>query len=235
MVLYILHNFIDYPWRALDEIEELALGRYDNPFERKSFLENKDASALPATLAHAFNELTSHNTCKWVSRILDVPILYADMRHYGGVFVYEHGDYLAPHVDAGIHPIKGLRKIATALLYLTPSTLSTWAGDSVADCEYPEVWACTDHYISPNELVLFSNHDTAWHSVPLVSGGRRVVLTVSYMAPPEFSRIDFRNTHTRAYFAPIIGEPDPYKDLRLKRVSEEHHSEVYRTTPMENN
>src|ERR1700756_578895 len=171
----ILSNFLDYPARTLEEVDQLALSRYDNPFERKSFLEHKDG--LSAALELAFAELTSSEACKWISRILDVPILYADRRQYGGVFVYEVGDYLKPHVDAGIHPHKKLRKVATALLYLTTATLSTYFGDSAAETS-PVVYGRQDQFVKPNDLVLFTNHDRAWHGVPPVTTTHRVVLTV---------------------------------------------------------
>lgn len=223
----VLHNFSEADVdRALQEVHSLKLSRYNNPFERKSFLENKLQTG--PSLRWMFQELCSHTTCLWVQRLLDIPISYADFQHYGGLFIYDQGDYLEPHVDAGIHPKTGQHKVATACLYLTPATLSLWHGD---DCTYekPEVWLEEPYFYEPNDCVLFANDDSAWHSVPLVtSSAPRVVLTISYMAPEGFNRLHYKNTRTRAYFARRHGINDGLDELREQRASEEHHGEVYR-------
>lgn len=230
-----LHNFIDSGMtnQALSELGQLgySMSRYDNPFESKSFLLDKSVIQDTAALSLAFDMLRSSEMCKWVGYLLDLPIMYADFRHYGGLFVYHEGDYLEPHVDAGIHPVNHLRKVATSLLYLTDAYLSMWRGDPCTDPD-PEVWLQNTHYYKAGSCVVFANHDTAWHSVPVMisEASQRVVLTVSYMADDTLNNPRYRNPRTRAYFARRHGQPDTPELalLRSKRASEEKHEEVYR-------
>lgn len=230
MTVHLLNNFLDpiLLRRALLDVRQLPLQRYDNPFERKSFLEDK--SAIGIDTQRAVQELTNVHACQWISRILNVPLDHADWPHYGGVFVYEPGDYLKPHVDAGIHPTKGLRKVATALLYLTPATLVMYEG---TDCtvQYPIVIGEEQRvYPHINTLVLFTNTDYAWHGVPVVKAHKRIVITVSYLAPASFSHHVFTNLKTRAYFGRCKWEVETPElaILRDQRASEQEHKEVYR-------
>lgn len=228
MTHFVLHDFAPKPTldMALIEVEYLGLRRYDNPFECKSFLEDK--AECGEALASLFGLLLGQDMIRTVQRLLDLPIQNADYWHYGGLFVYEPGDYLAPHVDAGIHPTTKQRKVATACLYLTPAVLSFWAGDSCTQDD-PEVWLEEPHLYKPNDCVLFANDDSAWHSVPTTTK-KRVVLTVSYMAHSTFDRQRYKNKRTRAYFARRHGVSDTPEmaALRQQRASEEHHAGVYR-------
>jgi hypothetical protein len=223
----VLYNFLSKHMvdRCLEEIETLELERYDNPFERKSFLADKDQLDNCPTLRYAFVELR-HATL-WVERLLDLRLSHADARHFGGLFVYGQGDYLAPHVDAGLHPKTGERKVATAVLYLTSALFSTWQGDSCIQPD-PEVWLEEARLYGAGQAILFRNIDTAWHSVPL-SPTPRGALTVSYMAEADWSHPGFQNQRTRAYFGRRHGIQDGLDHLRQQRASEEEHEKVYRT------
>jgi hypothetical protein len=211
--------------KCLEEIEYLRLERYNNPFERKSFLADKDQLDGCPALRYAFIELRSATL--WVERLLDLKLSHADARHFGGLFVYGQGDYLEPHVDAGLHPKTGERKVATAVLYLTPATLSFWSGDSCLEAS-PEVWLEEARLYRAGQAILFRNTDTAWHSVQ-TSSTPRVALTVSYMAELDWSNPNFQNQRTRAYFARRYGIQDGLDHLREQRASEEEHEKVYRT------
>lgn len=233
---YILHQFSEADReRALKDIQSLQLSRYDNPFERKSFLEDKDLLTGSPPLLWMVNELRAAEMLRLVQRLTNLPVERSDWRHYGGLFVYKPGDYLQPHVDAGIHPSTKERKVATAVLYLTEATLEFWAGD---DCttDDPEVWLPNAVSVRAGECILFTNHDQAWHSVPTIYANQqylesqRVCLTVSYMAHPSFTHSRYQNPRTRAYFAKRVGQQDTPEiaALRQQRASEEHHAEVYR-------
>lgn len=222
---------------ALREAEALqltsAFNRYNNLFESKCFLEDKSVLPYAPYLNDAVRELASSDTCKWVSRLLDIPIFTADVRHYGGLFIYNHGDYLAAHVDAGMHPNKSLRKVATACLYLTPAILEFYRGDNCTDPD-PYVWSKYNvQYVKPDQCVFFSNTNDAWHGVPKVTETHqgRVVLTVSYLAPPEFEHREYTNSRTRAYFARTAWDRETLQRaaLRQARASETEHQKVYRT------
>lgn len=230
---YILHQFSEADReRALKDIQRLSLPRYDNPFERKSFLEDKTAIAPSPSLLWMKEELCSYDMIRLVRRLTNLPVEKADWRHYGGLFVYRTGDYLEPHVDAGVHPQTQERKVATAILYLTDASLMFWSGDPATQDD-PEVWLPTTIPVRAGEAILFTNHDMAWHSVPIIQSEEpRVCLTVSYMANPNFSHTRYQNKRTRAYFARRVGQSDTpeMQALRQQRASEEQHQEVYRWT-----
>lgn len=227
---YILHQFSDADReRALKDTQSLQLSRYDNPFERKSFLEDKTQILHSAALLWMVDELRDIEMIRLVRRLTNLPIERSDWRHYGGLFVYKQGDHLEPHVDAGIHPQTQERKVATAILYLTDATLQFWSGDACT-AEDPEVWLPQTVFIRAGECILFTNHDQAWHSVPTIQQEPRVCLTVSYMAHPTFTHSRYQNPRTRAYFARRVGQQDTPEmaALRQQRASEEQHQEVYR-------
>lgn len=251
----VIKNYLDDPQGVLDFIETSIREeddwwyRYQNSFESKWAIDKQrydDTKLNQQVLDNAFYvtnpllfqvmlNLAHPDTCWWVQRLLDVPIEYGDVQHYGGVFVYGNGDYLKPHCDAGIHPYDGQHKVATACLYLTPAVLYFYKGDP-AWFDKPLVHHIDQVlHIPANSLVLFTNHDTAWHEVPLVTSPEpRAVITVSYMAPSDFKDPRFMNTRTRAYFArhmSILDSPE-LAELRELRASEEHHRSVYRTTTL---
>lgn len=223
-------NFFDSTtFRQLhEEIDSLEYQRYDNPFERKWFLASK-TRLLPST-ERTFNSLGSKDTIRWISRLTGVPCYMAEFKQYGNIFIYENGDYLKAHVDAGIHPDLKLRKVATLLVYLTDAELEFYTGDT-AEKEDPLVWSRSLHLFKPNEAILFTNTNTAWHGVPTVRGDRRIVLTISYLAPPDWTNVRFTNPRTRAYFAKTLWDHDTpeIEKLRKMRASEEEHESVYRT------
>lgn len=226
---FILRQFTETDLQqALSEVSQLSLQRYDNPFEQKSFLANKADMLDKPALCYCLDEL--RGTTRVASQLLNLPLCCVDWQHYGGLFVYSPGDYLSPHVDAGLHPKLGTRKLATIVLYLTDATLSFWQGDSCLQSQ-PEVWLEQPVFIHAGEAVLFSNHDQAWHSVPAVSGQQqRVCMTVSYMAYEDFSHSRYQNPRTRAYFAKRYGVSEPLwlTELRTARASEEGREGVYR-------
>lgn len=228
---YILHQFSEANReQALKDIQSLQLSRYDNPFERKSFLEDKTQILNSAALLWMHEELCSYDMIRLVRRLTNLSVERSDWRHYGGLFVYNHGDYLEPHVDAGVHPQTQEHKVATCVLYLTDADLMFWSGDPATQDD-PEVWLPTTIQVRAGEAILFTNHDQAWHSVSHIQSEEpRVCLTVSYMAHPSFTHSRYRNPRTRAYFARRVGQSDTPEmaALRKQRASEEQHQEVYR-------
>lgn len=247
----VIKDYLDDPQNVLDFIETSIREtdswwyRYENPFESKWALDkqnyddtkfNQQVAAgtfyiTDPLLFQVMLKLVHPNVCWWVQRLLDVPIEYGDVQHYGGVFVYGNGDYLKPHCDAGVHPVNQQHKVATACLYLTPAVLYFYKGD-VVWLDKPVIHRIDQIlHVPANSLVLFQNHDTAWHEVPVVTGPEpRAVITVSYMAPPDFKDTRFMNMRTRAYFARHMSIPDSPElaDMRERRASEEFHQEVYR-------
>ena len=205
--------------------------RYDNPFEQKWTM-RKDTNIALIHHDYIYDMLMAPNSIWWIQRLLDVEISHADWTHYGGIFVYDQGDYLKPHLDAGMHPVSKLTKVATACLYLTPATLEFWHGEP-SNYSKPQVYyRHTVHDVEAGTLILFTNTLYAWHSVPVVESEQsRVVITCSYLAPSNFSHPQFNNNRTRAYFGRMNDEPhDPVLEiLREQRASEEGYKNAYRT------
>jgi len=214
---------------CLTEVHRLEtdglLQRYDNPFEAKWFLADK--TNLPTHLAAAFGWLRNGTTQWWISHLLGVPITTVDFNHYGGLFIYQPGDYLKAHVDAGVHPrFSNFRKVATALLYLTVAELETYSGDTCLKDD-PLVWSRNYHLYKPGDLVVFNNTDTAWHGVPTCRD-RRVVLTVSYLAD-SFDHAHYQNPRTRAYFCKTLWDKETPELTELRKLRVEAPEQVYRT------
>lgn len=222
MKLVHLHNCL--PKASIDHALERVMNphkyksllyfEYNNPFERKIAL---DKSTAEATFFQALIQpsLTSYQARWWISRLLDINISYANWTHSGGVFHYRPGDYLHPHVDAGRH--QGQVHVATALLYLTPAELFFWHGEP-GHYQKPVVYHVTEIVkAAAGDLILFTNTDDSWHSVPITHDDR-VVITVGYMAHDDFKHRDYSNTREHAYFARIEGESTEYDDLREARA-----------------
>lgn len=206
--------------------------RYDNPWEHKTILNKKlppmlwsDPSPSPiydireAVIATCLERMRrGHVYFENCLQPVDPFEFVIDASyHYDGVFIYGPGDRLDMHLDAGIHPTNGLRKHATAVLYLTNSH-----APFVMQQETPlPVWShgvqsTSNTIIDPvaNRLVCFVNDDQSWHGAPGPVWGneQRVVLTVSFMS----SAVDlYSNKCTRAYFADT-GDPatDRLRDRR---------------------
>lgn len=214
--------------RCLDSLPERNFDRYENPFERKWTL--RDKVNIPEVIEGVFRYLERH--IKLAEETVGFNLVQDQHRHYHGIFKYMPGDELKVHVDAGIHPMSGLRKQFTALLYLNDSggDLEFWNG-STCIADYPHVIVLKEK-VSPRSgtFVLFENTDYAWHGVTVnESDVPRYVATVSFMS----DKIDmFENKKQRAYFVPRPTEKWPHEisELRDKRVDPEKFSEVYRTS-----
>lgn len=248
----ILDNFLpgNLAEQCLNAITDLqsthpqSFSRYDNPWEHKTILNKKLPSVLAmggdginpvfdireAVIATCLERMR-HN-CRFLEKALqfssyepyvwEVDATY----HYDGVFIYGPGDSLAMHLDAGIHPTNGLRKHATAVLFLTTSHATfvlankePWPMGQFGD---PDMFPVTIDPLA-NRLVCFVNDDNAWHGVPaeVWPDERRVVLTVSFMS----QAVDlYANKRTRAYFADT---DDPAIDAMRDERSREGH-DLYR-------
>lgn len=233
--------------QARAEIRHMApalFDRYESPFEAKLTLRDKSGRFAERFSLNAWStimeDLESNDWLEYVSGLFGVELVADRWRHYAGVFRYLPDDHLGVHVDAGIHPISGLRKHVTCVLYFGAGdgALELWQGTSCARERYepyseeqyePQITDLIDT-IQPGlgTLVLFENNDHAWHGTARNEADEdRLVLTVSYLS----AGIDaFANRRTRAYFVPRPDEewaPDTFR-LRDLRASEEHYAEAYR-------
>ncbi len=158
-------------------------------------------------------------------------------RNFWGVHIYEQGDKLDIHVDAGYHPTLKLKKQTTLGIYLSYEwkeeygcALEIWRGDNCAKDD-AKIHEKIDS-IAPifNRLILFNCNDYAWHGNPEPSRGspesRRIFIILSYLSD-NFSD---DNNKVKAFFVPRPNDPeDKEKDrLRFLRADPEKYKEIYR-------
>lgn len=201
-------------------LPESAFDRYQNPFESKLVI--RDKFNLPLATDRLMNILESWRVESEIR--FNTKLFKDETGHYRGIFIYNEGDQLSPHLDAGIHPLTGKRKHVTAILYL----------GGTGDLEF---WESSSGYlirsrnIAPimGTLVLFENNDKAYHSAAINNSDEpRIVLTTSFLS----DQIDaFENKRQRAYFVPRPNEKwaKEMYDLRDKRSDSQQYAEVYRT------
>ena len=209
--------------------------RYQNPFEAKYTL--RDKYAFPPHLKHLFEELMNPDFVKQIGEIVGHK-LYLDLtRNFWGVHLYEPGDKLDIHVDAGIHPVLSFKKQVTLGIYLSANWkeeygchLEVWRGENAKNNDTRLLEKVAS--IAPifNRLVLFTCNDYAWHGNPEPACGpaesRRIFVTISYLS----ENYSDENKRMKAFFVARPGDPvDAEKDrLRLLRADPERYKEVYK-------
>jgi Rps23 Pro-64 3,4-dihydroxylase Tpa1-like proline 4-hydroxylase len=160
--------------------------RYDNPFEKKYTL--RDKNNLPPKCNELFNFLSSQEFIKDLSNVVGYT-LYADpYKHWHGIHKYKDGDFLDIHCDAGIHPISSKRKHITLGIYLSKNWEEINSG-------HLELWTGTDNKLMQihtkilptfNTLIIFDNVSNSWHGNPepvvIPNDESRIFLTVSYLS-----------------------------------------------------
>lgn len=229
----------DFAKQLQDEILSIPrnhFDRYENPFESKYTL--RDKYAFPPLLKLLFDELQSESFLKELSEIMGTSLILDTTRHYWGVHLYDNGDKLDIHTDAGIHPFLEKKKHCTIGIYLSKDYqesqgchLEIWKGTS---CLENPVLQEKITSIAPifNRMILFTCTDTAWHGNPeplqCNENTKRIFLTLSYLSEDQ----SLTNTYKKAYFVKRPQDPeDKEKDrLRLLRANPETCAEVYRTT-----
>jgi Rps23 Pro-64 3,4-dihydroxylase Tpa1-like proline 4-hydroxylase/SAM-dependent methyltransferase len=221
--------------REILDIKKEDWDRYDNPFEQKYTL--RDKYNFPPFLVKLFDELTGENFVNQLSEVVGHKLILDSTRNFWGVHIYEPGDKLDIHVDAGYHPTLKLKKQTTLGIYLSYEwkeeygcALEIWRGDNCAKDD-AKIHEKIDS-ISPifNRLILFNCNDYAWHGNPEPSRGspesRRIFITISYLSE-NFSD---DNKKVKAFFVPRPNDPeDKEKDrLRFLRADPEKYKEIYR-------
>jgi Rps23 Pro-64 3,4-dihydroxylase Tpa1-like proline 4-hydroxylase len=217
------------------DIKKEDWDRYDNPFEQKYTL--RDKYNFPPFLVKLFDELTTEDFINKLSDVVGHKLILDSTRNFWGVHIYEPGDKLDIHVDAGYHPTLKLKKQTTLGIYLSYEwkeeygcKLEIWRGDNCANDD-AKIHEKIDS-IAPvfNRLILFNCNDYAWHGNPEPSSGspesRRIFVTISYLSD-NFSD---DNKKVKAFFVPRPNDPeDKEKDrLRFLRADPEKYKEIYR-------
>lgn len=232
------HNFIPESYllnltKALPPLEPEHWDRYDNPFERKWVLPRP---ALFTTFP--LPELVRLMQSAMLAQYGRSNVMIDIDHHYTALMVYQPGDYLRIHVDAGIHPISKHKKYVTLLLYFTPAELIFWQG-SLCTAASPEFEPFVVDSIvdtikaQPRDLIMFNNTDASWHSVPTTET-TRMVLTISGVTMQHWLPVEeqplYNNPRERAYFVPNPNEQwsDDLIALRNRRADPTLYKEVYK-------
>lgn len=248
-------NTKPYPHCVLDNIldEELALkcqndilnlpselwDRYDNPFEQKYTL--RDKHNLPTeNLKMLFDILTSQETLDILSNIVGVKLINDPTKNWWGVHIFNDGDYLDIHSDAGNHPVTKQKKHLTLGIYLSKDWkeengghLEIWDGDNVLNND-AKIIKCINRVLPVfNRMIMFTNTTNAWHGSPNPSicknGVKRIFLTLSYLSEKHTDGME--NNREKAFFVSRPGDiPNESKDrLRLERADPNKCKNVYTT------
>jgi UDP-N-acetylglucosamine 2-epimerase len=187
-------------------LPEDAWDRYDNPFERKWTLREKTLDI--------FNTLTSDALIADMEQTFGCSLVRDEHHLYWGAHVFGDGDFLAMHLDAGVHPLQKLRKHVTVGVYL-----------STEGCDGGHLVFSDGTTIAPtfNTFVAFENTEDAWHGSPTPvtchGDAKRIFVTVSFLShePPV-------NPREKAYFS--YGCEKNYLKRRL--AEERAHSTLYK-------
>lgn len=212
--------------------------RYNNPFEKKYTLRNKNK--LPENCNILFNYLNSKQFIEQLSEFVNEKLYPDPTKNWWGIHKYDNGDYLDIHSDAGIHPQTKQKKYVTLGIYLSKNWseenlghLEIWEGDSLKSDDHNLHKCITKILPSFNKLILFNNTNNAWHGNPIPticnSDQKRIFITVSYLS--NNYKNEYSNKYQKALFIKLPSEPeDKEKDnLRLLRVDPEKYKEIYNT------
>lgn len=223
--------------KEIMEINESEWDRYDNPFEEKYTLRNKNN--LPKKTQQLFDILTSNLFVDKLSHIVGEKLYNDPTKHWWGAHKYRNGDKLDIHSDAGVHPISGDKKHVTLGIYLSKNWkeenkghLEIWEGGSVINDNVKLENKITEFLPLFNKLILFNNTNNAWHGNPnpviCNENSCRIFLTISYLSKNHKEPYD--NTRKRAFFIKRPNDPenDEKDKLRLMRAHENKYKEIYK-------
>jgi Rps23 Pro-64 3,4-dihydroxylase Tpa1-like proline 4-hydroxylase len=215
-------------------IPSVEFDRYNNPFEQKFTLRNKQK--YPYLLNKLISYLESDEFVNRLSQFTGFELVIDKNRNFNGVHLYNNGDKLDIHLDAAIHPYTKELKIITLGIYLSSNwkpeyecSLEIWSGDSGLD-EKPKLYECINK-IAPlfNRLIIFTNSDISWHGNPDIAkcseNSKRIFLTVSYLSKNKKNE----NLRQKALFISRPNDPyDENKERLIKlRADPVKYKEIY--------
>jgi len=217
-------NIIDNDW-----------DRYDNPFEQKYTL--RDKNNFPKNTQQLFNMLTSDDFIECLSDKVGIKLKNDPNKNWFGIHKYDHGDKLDIHVDAGLHPVTNDKKQITLGIYLSKDWkekngghLEIWDGDNSINNNAKLSKVIYKILPSFNRLIIFDNNDYSWHGSPepikCNNDEKRIFLTLSYLSENH----NYDNKRKKAFFIARPNDPiDEEKDkLRIIRADSEKYKDVYR-------
>ncbi len=219
-------------------IPQTEFDRYSNPFEQKWTLRNKNN--LPQKCRELFEYLHSDEFVNKLSEKVGIKLINDPNKNFWGIHIFENGDKLDIHVDAGIHPITKQKKEITLGIYLSDNwkseyggELELWEGNNSKDNDAKITRCVVKAEPLFNRMVIFQCNDYSWHgsSNPVVcpDNAKRIFLTISYLSDRQLES-NFENKRQKAFFVALPDEPkNEEKDkLRLMRADPEKYKEVYK-------
>jgi Rps23 Pro-64 3,4-dihydroxylase Tpa1-like proline 4-hydroxylase len=232
------NNFATELQNEILNIDKEAFDRYENPFETKFTF--RDKFNYPPNLNKLINYLEDDNFIDKLSMICGYKLIKDNERNFNGIHIYNNGDKLDIHVDAGIYHKNGLKKQLTLGIYLSYDwkpeygcELEVWKGDNAGE-DNPKLEKCV-FKIAPifNRLILFTNNDYSWHGNPEPvknnnTNAKRIFITISYLS----DNLNDKNKRNKAYFIARPNDlPNEEKDrLRLLRADPLKYKDVYKYT-----
>jgi Rps23 Pro-64 3,4-dihydroxylase Tpa1-like proline 4-hydroxylase len=210
--------------------------RYDNYFEQKYTY--RDKNNFPTKVNELFTYFTSDFFIEELNKLTKLTLINEQEKIFWGIHLFNDGDKLDIHVDAGRHLPTGFIKAVTIGIYLSyqwkeenGGHIEFWEGDS-SNTENPEIYHCKEKILPIfNRCIIFENNDFSWHGAPdpciCKNNEKRIFLTLSYLT--KESNPSFTNEKRKAYFIKRPDDPeDKEKDkMRLLRANPETCKHVY--------
>jgi Rps23 Pro-64 3,4-dihydroxylase Tpa1-like proline 4-hydroxylase len=237
----IIDNFLDNTTALLCQEEILNLDpkywdRYNNCFEQKNTF--RDKNSLPENVNKLFKTFTSKEFISNLNKLTGLNLINDDDKIFWGVHLFNDGDKLDIHVDAGRHLKTGLIKAVTFGIYLSYNWsqenggyIEFWEGDK-SSIDNPKIYSCKEQILPIfNRCIIFENNDTSWHGAPepciCKNNEKRIFVTLSYLSD-ENSNL-FENQRLKAYFVKRPNDPDDEeKDkMRILRANPETCKLIY--------
>ncbi len=145
--------------------EAMKWMRFDSPLEKKLGYFH-ETSAVPGTIRHFLNALSSFEMLLWLEALTGIDGLIPDPYFGGGgLHQIEPGGFLKVHADFNVHPKLKLDRRLNMLIYLNQNWREEWGG-------HLELWdrdvrRCVERILPLfNRTVVFSTTDTSFHGHP---------------------------------------------------------------------
>lgn len=184
---------------------------------KKNILEDgmrwlNDYDLMPKEISDVLKYFHSHEFTKKIGEITNIDNLITDeSRNWSGMRTMLPNSYQLIHSDARTHPVNGLRKELTCLLYFNEDynrerdegCLEIWNDDVLERI----------HEIEPinNRFLIVLNSGIAYHGVPLVKSERRAI-TFSILKDAD------SDGRTKALFVPREEDSDEVKETAKRRL-----------------
>ena len=208
--------------REILNCESSVWDRYNNCFEQKYTY--RDKYNFTPKVKNLFAQLTSCAFINQLNQLTNLNLINDIYRTFWGIHLFQDGDKLDMHVDAGKHLTTNLTKAVTFGLYLSydwseenNGCFEFWSGDN-SYIENPKIHNCLEKIVPIfNRCIIFENNDTSWHGAPEAcickNNEKRIFLTCSYLM--EGSNEAFKNDKKKAFF---VKRPQDANDIEKDKL-----------------